>query len=244
MNSDNELPAEGLRVRSGIGVTGRMLAAGRAFRAFMLSFVALAGGAAVARAEVVIDIQAPVKPVVSESQVVVFSGDGMESVPVTQVVPLGRATYRLEFAPPPNASRGSFFSPSLVLEDGSKLSLPVKQVFWADGKAELRRPEECKRPDVNTLVLAQQQGLLESLVQVRSQRQEIAQKKLEQMMSPEQLEKLRRLEEGFGLRYAEPLSASLSPFELVDRLSRLHFALQSFRHNQRAVADTLQGAKK
>jgi hypothetical protein len=64
-------------------------------------------------------------------------------------------------------------------------------------------------------------GALEKLVEFRSQRRETYRKEIVQLLSPTFIDDLKRLESGFGLTSTNELSASLDPFELVERLSKL-----------------------
>lgn len=81
--------------------------------------------------------------------------------------------------------------------------------------------------------LSQQIGLLESLVEIRAARREAHQLRLRKTLDDTFLEKLRRLERGFGLSYSKKLSPDLSAFELVDRLSRLSNAIKNYQSNKK-----------
>lgn len=88
-------------------------------------------------------------------------------------------------------------------------------------------------PDESTKVsVSEQFGLFESLVKIRSARREVNQIKIQKLMQGPFLEKLKRLERGFGLAQPRELAPDLSHFELVDRLSRLAAAIRNYNRNK------------
>ena len=83
-------------------------------------------------------------------------------------------------------------------------------------------------------VLAESQlGNLKRLVEIRSQRRAVLQTKMARLLQGTALEKLRKLERGFGTGTGIPLSPALLPFELVDRLSRLKQAISTYETNRK-----------
>lgn len=80
--------------------------------------------------------------------------------------------------------------------------------------------------------MRQQVALLESLVEIRAARKEAHHLRLKQELSGAFLEKLSRLEKGFGLNYSNKLSPDLNSFELIDRLSRLSNAISNYQSNK------------
>ena len=205
---------------------------------------------ALAQSSTELEFTSELRPVASESIVFIFSDRGISSVRPEAIEPVGAKQYRIRFTPQQQVGRGSYFSVQVGLENGGKHFLPAHPLptdgmlsGTAENNAALIPPPLCPRPEVNTIVLQQQQGLLESLVEVRKQRQELARKKLQEYLSPEKLKTLSELESGFGLSYPDPLSASMSPYALVDRLFRIKAALGSFRLNQPSVAQALQNER-
>jgi hypothetical protein len=77
--------------------------------------------------------------------------------------------------------------------------------------------------------LNQQVGLLESLVAIRAARREAHQLRLKQVLNSAFVEKLKRLEKGFGLHYGESISENSNSFVLLDRLSRLSNAIKNYQ---------------
>ncbi len=78
-----------------------------------------------------------------------------------------------------------------------------------------------------------QLGNLKRLVEIRSQRRAVLQTKMARLLQGSALEKLRKLERGFGTGTGIPLSPALFPFELVDRLSRLKQAITTYEANRK-----------
>ena len=90
----------------------------------------------------------------------------------------------------------------------------------------------CDASEGESPALESQVGLIRSLVQVRTARREIVQKKLAAVMAEDFLETMKKLERGFGLVYSSELSSELPPSELVDRLSRLLNAVTNYRNRR------------
>lgn len=91
---------------------------------------------------------------------------------------------------------------------------------------------ECKEKGSIPTTLQGQLALLESLVGIRSQRREVLQEALKSEFSGDMLERLQRLEDGFGLKSASELSPSLAPYQLVERLSAIVASIKNVRANK------------
>lgn len=76
---------------------------------------------------------------------------------------------------------------------------------------------------------ANQVGLLQSLVSVRSARRDNATARIQTMMKDDFLATLRKLEKGFGLTHTKELSSEMPPLELIDRLTRILNAVKNYR---------------
>ncbi|MCO6429894.1 MAG: hypothetical protein J5J00_03460 [Deltaproteobacteria bacterium] len=88
---------------------------------------------------------------------------------------------------------------------------------------------DCPPKELSRSVHQEQTGLIESLVEIRAARREAHQLRIKTVMSGPFLEKLRRLEKGFGFQYNKPLSPNLTAFELMNRLSRLVNAIKNYQ---------------
>lgn len=88
----------------------------------------------------------------------------------------------------------------------------------ASAKSELLQCEE----NIDQKTISQTQpALIQALVQVRAEKRELLKQKVSELLQGEFLQKLQQLEAGFGLNVGAPLSSSLSPYELSERISLL-----------------------
>lgn len=80
---------------------------------------------------------------------------------------------------------------------------------------------------------SEQLGNLEKLVEIRTQRRAVLQTKITRLMQGPVLEKLRKLERGFGISNGDEIRPDMHPLELIDRLSRLKQAISSYEANKK-----------
>jgi hypothetical protein len=85
-------------------------------------------------------------------------------------------------------------------------------------------------------------GVLQSLVSIRQTRKDTALAKIKQLMTPELLLKLSKLESGLGLQTTPELSSDMSPLVLRDRLYLLLQALKNYRSSS-TKTDKTKSAK-
>jgi hypothetical protein len=114
----------------------------------------------------------------------------------------------------------------------------VSPELLSESKTLISRIPECPAEDPSAVVKLDQQGPLQQLVDVRSERAEIARLKISRMLDEEFLSKLRRFEDAFGLDKKEEISANLPPEVLVDRLSRITHAVKKYRMFKKAPTPT------
>jgi hypothetical protein len=105
----------------------------------------------------------------------------------------------------------------------------VRPVFGRDPRESFLSIPDCVPAPLPNAPLQTQLSMIESLVQLRSQRRGLAQVKVAQQLSDSMVQQLQKLERGFGLRYESPLSADLPPVELIDRLHRVLTAIRLVR---------------
>ncbi len=125
--------------------------------------------------------------------------------------------------------RDTMVTAVLYAADGRTAMGSVRPVFSPDSREAFLSIPDCAPESLPNAPLQTQLSMLESLVQLRSQRRGIAQVKVAQQMSDAVVSQLRKLERGFGLRYESELSADLPPIELIDRLNRILSAIRSVR---------------
>lgn len=105
----------------------------------------------------------------------------------------------------------------------------VRPVFGRDPRESFLSIPDCVPAPLPNAPLQTQLSMIESLVQLRSQRRGLAQVKVAQQLNDNVVQQLQKLERGFGLRYETPLNADLPPVELIDRLHRILAAIRSVR---------------
>ena len=82
-------------------------------------------------------------------------------------------------------------------------------------------------------------GSLEQLIDLRTRRRDIAKKQLAEVLSSDGLiDKLSNVEQLFGLSAPRPFSAELDPLELLERLSRINAAVESYRIGRQKLVAT------
>lgn len=139
-----------------------------------------------------------------------------------------------EFSKLPSATP---FATAYVLTDSDEVVFgDVRLVSAADPVDSFFRIPVCAADKTRTkaeIPLPEQLNYLESLLQVRIKKREVAQQVLRDTMTPDLLTRLQKLEKGFGLEASVPLSADLSGLELVERLSRLIDAIKVYRQSNR-----------
>ena len=144
--------------------------------------------------------------------------------------------------PKTNTVRAKFTVP-----DGSagKDALASVVVFASDGATAfstvrslqsitLPKLPECPKKEAVMLTDQNQVGVLQSLVTIRSDRRDTARAKVLQQLNPDYLERLKKLEKGFGLPSEPALSGDLPPVVLVDRLNRILNAVRNYRSNKKS----------
>jgi hypothetical protein len=107
----------------------------------------------------------------------------------------------------------------------------VRQVFSPDPKESFLSIPDCVPERITEATIQNQMSAIESLVQIRSKRRGLAQVQVAQLMSDKFLERLKKLEKGFGLQYQTELAPDLPPVQLIDRLQRILLAIQAVKGN-------------
>jgi hypothetical protein len=128
-----------------------------------------------------------------------------------------------------------------VPEDGvSKEALASVALFSSDGQMTFstvqliqstlfQMPPFCGKKDPVQLSTQNQIGVLQSLVSIRSARRDTAKAKIAQQLNSNYIQRLNKLERGFGLPIAPDLSAEMAPADLIERLSRIVNAVRNYR---------------
>lgn len=152
----------------------------------------------------------------------------------TKVRRLEEGKYDIEFAvPETNKGVDTLVSAILFSSDGTIAFAPTKDL-------NSRLPSELPTCTTEKLTIDADEGqigLLQSLVALRTARRTNAQDRLNKALTGPFLEKLKKLERGFGITYPQPLSATRPPTELIDRLTRIVNAVKNFQQVRKPSAD-------
>lgn len=108
----------------------------------------------------------------------------------------------------------------------------VRPITSPDPLQLLLETPECPKPPPPSNPNPEQLGLVLKLVEVRSARRELTQIKVAKILDGPFLEKLQKLERGFGLAGERDLSPTLPSMELLNRLSMLSIALKNYEINK------------
>jgi hypothetical protein len=132
---------------------------------------------------------------------------------------------------PSEVAPDSVASAYAISEDGRVAMAHVRPLFPEASPEALLALPTCPPEKVATgSIKPEQRGVLETLIEFRAARRELARDSVRRMMDGTFLEDLRQLEAKLGLGRVTPLSPELGPVELVDRLSRLTKALQNYQN--------------
>lgn len=122
----------------------------------------------------------------------------------------------------------------VVSEKGEVVFGNVKPVTGTEVDQGLGSLPLCPEEQQVSAALASQSSLLEELYRIRLKRRDQAKLQTTEVLNGPFLERLQKLERGFGLARERELNAELSPLELIDRLSRIRDALRNWETRQEA----------
>jgi hypothetical protein len=124
---------------------------------------------------------------------------------------------------------GSMVTAYLIGPQGEIAMGDVKLITSAQSTKSFYSLPECKNEIKLPPGLTDQSGWVEKILNVRLARREAYQLLIGQILSGNFLQRLQKLEKGFGIERTTKLTADLSAFELVDRLSRIASAIKSYQ---------------
>lgn len=139
--------------------------------------------------------------------------------------------------------RDTMVTAILFSADGNLGFGSVRPIFTQDARESYLSLPYCPPEKLNFKVVESQLSSLENVLQLRVERRGILQVRVAQIMSDKLVEKLNRLERGFGLARTAPLSPSLPPVELIDRLNRILESIKSVKTSAPAAKQEKPKAK-
>jgi hypothetical protein len=153
---------------------------------------------------------------------VLSTGRTME-IPDTTIQKIGEKLYLISFVVDRNIVRKDTVATAMAFDENGTVSFAnVSPELLSESKTLISRIPECPPEDPSSIVKLDQQGPLQQLVDVRSERAEIARLKISRMLDEQFLAKLQRFEDAFGLQKSEELSADLPPDFLWGERHGLH----------------------
>jgi hypothetical protein len=198
--------------------------------------LAVAGIANAQTAEVVIDTK--LEPTSAAGFVMTTAGTSRVDATFSKLEN-GMLAVSFPFSAPGEGEEVPEITAVVTAANGEMAFGQVRPLTAPDPKKLLIELPECELEEPPASPSVEQLGLLLKLVEVRSARRELAQIKVNRLMEGPFLEKLRKLEDGFGLAAGEvPLDVNLSSVELVTRLSKIAIAIKNYElHKEKETAN-------
>ena len=166
---------------------------------------------------------------------ILMSSSGNVQVPVKAIERVNDSTVVVSVPyDDSSAARDTMVTAMILSEDGTPFFGGVRPLFAPDSKESSLHIPNCAPEKISEAAMQGQLSLLESLVEVRSQRRGVAQVKVAQVLDGKFLSDLKKLEHGFGFNYSQELSSDLNPVELIDRLSRISEAVSIAKQSKPA----------
>jgi hypothetical protein len=177
-----------------------------------------------------VNLRVEAKPEPKKAVGIVLSTGRTVEIPATTIEKIGEKLYLISFVVDRNIVRKDSVATAMAFDENGNVTFAnVSPELLSESKTLISRIPECPPEDPSTAVKLDQHGPLRQLVDVRTERAEIARLKITRMLDEQFMSKLRRFEDAFGLDTSKELSANLPPEVLVDRLSRITHAVKKYR---------------
>ena len=174
-----------------------------------------------------VQVKASVEPV--QATGLILSPFGISEVTETKVSSLKPGIFVVSFAVPEDAAKEADAVSAIVQAADGSVSYGSVNSIPVPGRGEtLSGLPDCTAPNIAAIPADGQDALLVKLIRVRSQRREISRQHLATLLDKLTLDRLSKMETGFGLQASEPLSPTLPVTELNQRLFNLLAAVTSF----------------
>lgn len=177
-------------------------------------------------------VHADFEPV--QSVGLILSTQGARERPIVASKRVDADTLVLTISYPSAAPRDTMVTALVFAEDGTIAGGQVRPIVPAEPSDTYLDLPPCKPEPINEAALQGQLGVLENILRVRAQRRGVDRVRIAQIMSDKFLERLRRLEKGFGYQYTQELGPDLPPAELADRLNRILESVQLLKTSSAA----------
>jgi hypothetical protein len=179
---------------------------------------------------VVINVQLEAKPKPVKATGILFSATTTSEYQSSEIKMIGDKLYSVSFKVPSGEIRPDSLASAYGVDENGKVSYgSVRPVQAATAVLDIASIPRCKDANIEQIATITNVGTLRQLIDVRTQRMEIIRTKIKQTLNGVQIEKMRKFEEAFGLPHNEPLSATLPPLELYERLSRIQASVEKYK---------------
>ncbi len=180
--------------------------------------------------DAVITVQLEAKPKPVKATGILFSTTATSEHQNAEIQMIGDKLYSISFRVPKSAIRPDSLASAYGVDENGKVSYAsVRPVQSAQAVLDIASIPRCKDANIDQIATITNVGTLRQLIDVRMQRIEIIRTKLKQALDGVRIEKMRKFEEAFGLPHNEPLSATLPPLELYERLSRIQASVEKYK---------------
>jgi hypothetical protein len=160
----------------------------------------------------------------------VMNAQDTKTFSTVDIKPVKDGVYLAKFKIPESLiSKETLASVVIFSSDGQMAFSTVQQLQ----SALFNLPPKCSKKDTVVLSSQNQVGVLQSLVTIRGARRDTAKAKVDQQLNSNYIERLKKLEKGFGLPANPELSAEIPPADLIERLSRILNAVRNYRSNKK-----------
>jgi len=178
-----------------------------------------------------IKVRVESKPAPTKAVGILLSTSGLKQIEETTITKIEDKLFDVSFSVDQKVlSDDTVATAMTTTENGTVSFANVTPAILSESRSLIAGIPECPGDDPSAIAASSQIGSLEKLLSIREQRAKFARLKLSRMLDETTLQKLGRFEELFGLNNSlEPLTADLPASELLDRISRLNFAVQEFK---------------
>jgi len=180
--------------------------------------------------KVLVRVKVESKPEPTKAVGLVLSAGETLQVEDTKIERVGDKLFDISFSVDASAlSEDSVATAMAFNSNGDVVFANVTPALLSSTAAIIASIPDCQPEDPSLAIQFNHFGPLQQLVDVRIARVELLRSSISNELTPELLQRLTQLEAALGLSRPEPLSALLTPSELVDRLTRLDLALKKYK---------------
>jgi hypothetical protein len=178
-----------------------------------------------------VKVRLEIKPDPTKAVGILLSTTGVQEVSETAINKIGERLFEISFTVDrAGLTQDTVATAMATTAEGTVAFANVTPALLSDTQAITGSVPVCEGEDPTSVAVLNQLGPLRQLVDVRTERSKFAREKIRRVLDGSMVSRLSRYEKSFGLDQNKiPLSADLPAEELLDRLSRINFALVEFK---------------